>query len=115
MPPDEIHQAGADQVAHAFHVAHDARHQHAGLVGIVVGDRQPADVFLHRAAQFGDQPLRRLRKQSASGRTRSRPGSAVAPSTTPHQRIEQLDLALADDVIDEILRRGGQHQARRRG
>ena len=27
------------------------------LVGVVVGDGQPADVFLDLAAQFGDQPL----------------------------------------------------------
>ena len=54
---DELDQAGADEVADAFHVGHDARDQHAGFVGIVVGDGQAADVLLHFAAQFGDQLL----------------------------------------------------------
>ena len=50
QPAQELDQAGADQVPHALHVAHDARHQLPGLVGVVVGDRQPADVRLHLAA-----------------------------------------------------------------
>ena len=35
---NELHQPSADQVAHAFNVAHDARHQHPRLVGVVVGN-----------------------------------------------------------------------------
>ena len=66
---DEIHQAGADQVAHAFHVAHDARDQRAGLVGVVVGHGQPADVLLHFAAQLGDQPLPLFGEQLGQGET----------------------------------------------
>ncbi len=60
---DEFHQARADQIAHAFDVAHDAGNQHAGLVGVVKGDGQPSDVGLHLAAQVGDHSLRRLRKK----------------------------------------------------
>ena len=56
----EIHQAGAQQIAHAFHVAHDARHQSAGFVGVVKGNRQAGDVRLHLLAQVrrsGAAPL----------------------------------------------------------
>src|SRR6266511_2018663 len=38
--PCELDQAGADQVPDPLDVAHDAGHERAGLVGIVVGDRQ---------------------------------------------------------------------------
>ena len=64
---DELDQAGADQVADAFDIGHDARDQRAGLVGVVVGDRQPADMLLHFLPQLGDQPLRRLRQQLRQG------------------------------------------------
>ncbi len=53
----ELDQAGADKIAHAFDVVHDARDQQAGFVGIVVSDREAADVLLHFAAQFGDEAL----------------------------------------------------------
>ncbi len=33
----KLHQPGAHQVAHAFHVGHDARHQRAGAILVVVG------------------------------------------------------------------------------
>ena len=58
----KIDQAGADQVAHAFHVGHDARHQHARAGGVVEADREPPDMLLYLHAQVGDQPLRRFRK-----------------------------------------------------
>ena len=66
---DEIHQPGADQVAHAFHVAHDARDQRAALVRVVVGHRQPADVLLHFAPQLGDQPLASFESSCVSEKT----------------------------------------------
>ena len=47
-------QAGADQVADAFDVAHDPGNQHAGFIGVVVGDLQAADVGLHFFAHFGN-------------------------------------------------------------
>ncbi len=53
----------------------------AGLVGVVVGDRQPADVRLHLAPQLGDQPLRRLREQLRQRERRDRPGRASPPTT----------------------------------
>ena len=39
---DEFDQAGANQVAHAFDVGHDARDQHAAFVGVVIADRAGA-------------------------------------------------------------------------
>ena len=62
----ELDQPGADQVAHAFDVAHDARHQHAALVRVVIGDRKSSDVLLYFLAQFRDQALRRPWKEAAS-------------------------------------------------
>ena len=60
---DKLHQPGAHQVAHAFHVRHDARHQRAGAVLIVVGDGEQAHMLLHLAAHLGNQPLACLGKQ----------------------------------------------------
>ena len=59
----KLHQAGAHQVAHALHIGHDARHQRAGAVLIVVGDREQAHVPLHLAAHLGNQPLAGFREQ----------------------------------------------------
>ena len=59
----KIHQARSQQIANALHVAHDARHQSAGLVGIVKSNRQAGDVLLHLLAKVGDQALRRFRQQ----------------------------------------------------
>ncbi len=60
--PYKIDQAGADQVAHPFHVGHDARHQHARAGGVIEADREPPDMLLHLHAQVGDHPLGGLRK-----------------------------------------------------
>ena len=55
---DELHQAGADEIADAVGVAHDARQQHAGLRRIEVAHRQAHDVRLHALAHLGDRALR---------------------------------------------------------
>ena len=55
---NKIHHAGANQVADAFNIAHDARDQRAGAVSIVKRDRQAADVLLHLDAKIGDEALR---------------------------------------------------------
>ena len=67
---DKLNQSRADEVAHAFHIAHDARHQRASTVLVVIGDRQQAHVLLHLPSHIGDQALARLREQAASARTR---------------------------------------------
>ena len=56
-PADKLHQARAHQVAHAFHVGHDARHQRARAVLVVIGDGKQAHVALHLPPHFGDKPL----------------------------------------------------------
>ncbi len=44
----ELDEAGADEVADAFGVRHDARDQDAGLRRVEIADRQPGDVRLDR-------------------------------------------------------------------
>ena len=41
---DEVDDAGADEVAYAFDVGHDAGDERAGAVFVVEGDGQAADV-----------------------------------------------------------------------
>ncbi len=59
-PPAKSTKPVPKQVAHAFHIAHDARNQRARLIRVVKRDRQARNVFLHLLAQFRDQPLRLL-------------------------------------------------------
>ncbi len=107
----KIHQARADQIAQAFHVAHDPRDQRAGLIRIVKSDRQPADVRLHLFAQVGDHALRRFgeklrqREGSDSLHRRCRPDRQ-------RQRHQQAHLMLAHHVIDQELRGCRQDQPR---
>ncbi len=60
---DEFDESGADEIAHAFDVVHDARDELAGFVGVVIRDREAADVLLHFAAEFGDEALGLLRQE----------------------------------------------------
>jgi hypothetical protein len=53
-PAGKLDEASAEEIADALHVAHDARNQYASLIGVVVGYRQTADVFLNLAPQLGD-------------------------------------------------------------
>src|SRR5439155_11936703 len=59
----EINQPSPDQVAHAFHVAHNARDQDSAFGRIVERHWQSADVGLNFLPEFGDQALRRLGEQ----------------------------------------------------
>ncbi len=70
QPACEFDQAGAQQIANAVHVGHDARYQRSGLVRVVVGDRQPANVRLYFRAQFGDQALPGFGHQLRDGEPR---------------------------------------------
>ena len=111
---DELDHAGADQIAHALDVRHDARYQLAGLVRIVVGDGQPADVFLNLAAQFGDQFLACDGKQ-LSQRKR---GDALDRGGAHHgqrQGQQQRALMLVDHVVDQITRGSRAARSRRAG
>ena len=107
---DEVHQSGADQVAHAFDVAHDARDQHASLVGVVIGNRQPPDVLLHPAAQLGNELLRSLRERLGQRKRRQSLDDRCQQHDS-HQRIEQLEVPLADDVVHQVLGGGRKHQS----
>ena len=60
---DEVDQAGADKIPHAFDVAHDPRDEGAGAVSVIKGDGEPADVLLHLPAQVGDHALRSFGEQ----------------------------------------------------
>ena len=97
-PPTKSTRPVPNQIPDAFHVAHDAGHQRAGLVGVIVGDRQAPDVLLHLLAQFGDQALRRLGKQIASERKEVMPWTSVAPRTNKKQRPQLVHVMLIDDV-----------------
>ena len=56
--PGQLHDAGADEVADAVRVVHDARNQDAGLRRIEIADRQARHVHLHALPHVGDRALR---------------------------------------------------------
>ena len=101
-PPDEFDQAGAQQIANAVHVGHDARHQRSGLVRVEVCDGQTANVGLHLGAQFGDQALAGLGNQLRDGETRDALYDGGGQNGQ-HQGSQQRQLALADDIVDQIF------------
>ena len=108
---DEFDQAGADEIAHTLHVAHDAGNQHAGLVGVVIGDGQPADVLLHVSAKLGNQALRGFREQLRQGK-RSDALDESCAQNREHQGHQLVNVPFADNVVDQIPGRIRQHQAR---
>ena len=63
QPADKLHQTGADQIAHAFDIGHDAGDERACAVLIVIADRKQAHMALDLAAHLGDQPLAGLGEQ----------------------------------------------------
>ena len=83
----------------------------AGLVGVVVGHRQPADVRLHLAAQLGDQALRRLREELGERERGDALDRASPPPPPRTSGTQQLGLPLADDVVDQELGGGRQDEA----
>ena len=56
--PISCTRPGADEVADAFRVVHDARDEHAGLRRVEVADRQAHHVLLDPAPHVGDGLLR---------------------------------------------------------
>ena len=109
QPAGEVHQTGADEVAHALDVAHDARNQRAGLVGVVIRNGQSPDVLLHPTAQLGDQLLRRLGERLGE-RKRREALDERRQQDHSHQRIEQFEMPLADDVVHQVLGGSRKHQ-----
>ena len=57
----KIHEAGAQQITHALHIAHDAGNQATCLVDVVKCNRKAGNMSLYLLTQFRDQTLRRLR------------------------------------------------------
>ena len=110
MLPGELHQAGTDEVADAFRVAHHARDQDAGLRLVEVAHRQVRDVLVDGAPHLGDGRLRRdaeeLRQRVRRHRLHQRRGAG-----DERDRHQQLGPALGEDVVDQVLRRGRQHEA----
>ena len=107
---EEFHQAGADQVAHALHVVHDAGDQCAGFVGVVVDHGQTADMFLHFAPQLGDQALAFLGEELGEGER----GDALNDGGGEYgadDPFEQGDLVLIDHIVDQKFRGARQDQA----
>ena len=67
--------------------------------------------ILHFAAQLGDQPLGGFRKKLGQGER----GHALDQGGRHHdkdQRTQQAVMMLADDIVHQVLGRGGQHQSR---
>ena len=54
---EEVDDSGADEIADAFDVGHDASDEGAGAVGVVEGYWEPADVGLDLHAQLCDEAL----------------------------------------------------------
>ncbi len=108
---DKLNKARANKISYAFHVAHDSRDQRASLVGVVEGDRKPADVRLHLASQVRNHFLRGLRKQLRQRKRRQSLDNRRGEDAQ-HDWRQQLDLPLADDVVHQILRGSRQHQSR---
>ena len=61
---DEVNHAGADEVADAFDVGHDAGDERAGAVLVVEGDGEAADVGLDLLAEIGDEALAGLWREA---------------------------------------------------
>ena len=82
----------------------------AGLRRVEVADRQPRDVRLDAPAHVGDRALRgdaeHLRERERGDRLDERRGAG-----RHRERHEQVRPPLADDVVDEELRGGGQDEA----
>ena len=113
MPPRNSTKPGADQVAHAFDVGHDARDQRTGAVLVVIGHGKQAHVALHLAAQFGDQPLAGLGKQL---RERIR-GERLHCHGSKHDEDDArqqfgVRMLRRQHLVEQRLRHEGQHQAR---
>ena len=106
----ELHEARADEIANAVRVVHHARDQHARLRRVEEPHGQPHDVRFDATAHVGDRLLGRdakdLREPEGRGRLHQR-----GPSRDPRELAQEVDAALADDVIDQELGERRQHES----
>ena len=108
---DEFDEAGADEIADAFDVAHDARDERAGFVGVVIGRRAGG-----RCALAPSGAARRSGAGAALERSwvrvkEVRPWMMVAAENAEDDGSKQIDLVLDGDVVDEIFCGGGKDEA----
>ena len=106
---DQLHQAGADQIAYALGVVHDPRNEFADLGRVEIADRQTGNLCLHFLAHFGDGALRRdsqKLRQAKRGEGLHDGGRARRQRDLP----KQISPPLADYLVDQILGRSRKHQ-----
>ena len=107
---NELHQAGADEIADPFGVIHYPRHEGARLRRIEIPDRQPGDVRLDPAPHVGDRTLssdaKNLRQRERSDRLHHRRCAG-----SDRERHQPFHPSFADHIVDQVLRCGGQHQS----
>jgi len=106
---DEVDDTGADEVADAFDVVHDAGDEGAGAVLVVEGDGEFADVLLDLHAELGDEALAGFGEQLGEG-----VGSNALDERGGEDGADdpgkQSVVVLVEDLIDERAEGGGEHQ-----
>jgi len=106
---EQLHEAGAEQVPDPVRVAHDARAEHAGLRRVERLDGEAEHVRRELAAHVGHGALRGgaedERQRVAGCRLHDR-----RDDDDPGERQEQTGALLDEHVVDEVLRRRGQHE-----
>ncbi len=109
---EEVDDAGADEVADAFDIGHDAGDEGAGAVLVVEGYGQAADVGLDLHAEFGDEALALFREELGEGEGGDalNDGGDGDRADDPGQNVE---LMLPHDVVDEVA--GGSRQDKTAG
>ncbi len=100
---DKVDDAGADEVAHALDVAHDARDEGTGAVLVVERNRKATDMLLHLHAQIGDEPLARFGEQLRE-RIRGNPLQQGCPQDAADDLRQQGDLVLPHHLVNEWLK-----------
>ena len=107
---EELDQSGADQVADAFDVVHDARNNLAGFVCVVEGDGEAADVLLDFLAEFGDEALagfgEKLGEREAGDALDGGGGDDGGD-----EGEQEIGAVLADDGVDQVLARHRENEA----
>ncbi len=107
---EEVDDSGADEIADAFDVGHDASDEGAGAVGVVEGYWEPADVSLDLHAQLGDEALTFFGKKLGErvGGDALNDGGEKNRADDPG---EQCEVLAVHDLVDKGLGRGRKDEA----